>query len=277
MQSYIQEIMCDFDLYKKENNKNQNNNKNDLLLDLQKYSFIDDNIRKSIENRLDTQLHTDLNTNLSKNKPNFKGNSNITKPKEQNEYFIPRQKDTLFWCFFLMKNGDIKYETTEKNLIVEKRIKIEYVEKIRKEKALIKTYKFTTLTHIENQLVNESCIDMPTFLTLCVLENLNVFYIKKQVYYELLMNDSNIIYVIRLLENGKYCYEINNNYNTIIEKYRTSLYKMDNIDKPVKAFSSYKLSELIDFCNKLAIEIINKETGKHKSKKDLYESIIQYF
>ena len=267
MRSYIEEIMCDFT----PNSNSNNSNNNELLLDLQRYSLIDENIKKSISNRLEQESNKNI-SKISQNKEHF----NTTKSKD-NDNFIPRQKDTLFWCFFLMKNGDVKYEITDKNLIVEKRIKIEYVEKIRKEKALVKTYKFATLTHIENQLVNETCIDIPTFLTLCVLENLNVFYIKKQVHYELLMNDTNIIHVIRLLDNGKYCYELSNNNILSVDKYRNSLYKMDNIDKPVKAFSAYKLSDLIDFCNKLAIETVNKETGKHKNKKDLYESIIQYF
>jgi hypothetical protein len=43
------------------------------------------------------------------------------------------------------------------------------------------------------------------------------------------------------------------------------------------AFSSYKTSDLVNICQKLAIETINKDTNKLKSKKDLYEGIIQYF
>ena len=58
---------------------------------------------------------------------------------------------------------------------------------------------------------------------------------------------------------------------------RSSLYKIDNVDKPIKALSSYKVKDLIEICNKLAIETTNKDTGKTKSKNDLYESIIQYF
>ena len=55
------------------------------------------------------------------------------------------------------------------------------------------------------------------------------------------------------------------------------LYKIDNVNKPIKIISSYKLQELIDICNKLAIEIINKDTNKKKTKNELYEAIIQYF
>jgi len=41
--------------------------------------------------------------------------------------------------------------------------------------------------------------------------------------------------------------------------------------------SGYKSEELVNICTKLAIETINKENGKVKPKKDLYEAIIQYF
>jgi hypothetical protein len=41
--------------------------------------------------------------------------------------------------------------------------------------------------------------------------------------------------------------------------------------------SGYKLSELVEICEKLAIDIFNKDTNKSKNKKDLYETIIQYF
>ena len=58
---------------------------------------------------------------------------------------------------------------------------------------------------------------------------------------------------------------------------RSSLYKLNVIDKPIKGMSSYKVAELLDICSKLGIEVVNKETGKNKTKNDLYESIIQYF
>jgi hypothetical protein len=51
---------------------------------------------------------------------------------------------------------------------------------IRKEKQTVKTYKFATLTHIENNLANDDIIDTKTFLTLCAIENLNVTFVKNK-------------------------------------------------------------------------------------------------
>jgi len=239
-------------------------NYNHVFNNLQDYMLNEANIKRSLEMKLET---TNIRALKGKNEEKIMGPKNII--------FVPKEKDTLFWCFYIMKHGDVNYEMLEnKNIIIEKKIKIEYVERIRKEKQIVKTYKFATLTHIENNLANENQLDVKTFLTLCAIENLNVLFVKNKTYYELLMNDSNELHIVYLLQNYKYGYEIN---TANAQQIKSTLYKLDNIDKPIKSMSGYKLSELIEICEKLAIDIINKETNKSKSKKDLYEAIIQYF
>ena len=241
------------------------NNYNHVFNNLQDYMLDETNIKRTLE----MKTHSELSSFKSKNE-------NICKEqKPKNTIFIPKEKDSLFWCFYIMKNGDAKYEMIEhKNILTEKKHKIEYVEKIRKEKQIVKTYKFATLTHIENNLANENQLDIKTFLTLCAIENLNVLFVKNKTYFELLMNDSNELYIVYLLQNNKYGYEIN---DINAQQIKTTLYKLDNIDKPIKSITGYKLLELVEICEKLAIDIVNKETNKNKCKKDLYESIIQYF
>lgn len=250
-------------------NIDKNENYNDVMKKLQDYMLDEANIKKALEMKINsTNRHSTLKDS---NKVNYEKQDLIKKPA----LFVPREKDTLFWCFYLMKHGDVKYEMLEyKNILTEKTLKIEYVEKIRKEKQTVKTYKFATLTHIENNLANENQLDVKTFLTLCAIENLNILFVKNKTYYELLMNDSNELHTVHLLQNYKYGHEIN---PTGAEQIKTTLYKLDNIDKPIKSMSGYKLSELVEICEKLAIDIVNKDTNKSKNKKELYESIIQYF
>jgi hypothetical protein len=105
-------------------------------------------------------------------------------------------------------------------------------------------------------------------------------YVCKKTYYELLMNDSNVTYIIHEIPSqskyyNKYGFEMAS--EETVNNIRSTLYKLDNIDKPIKAASSYKVQDLIAICNKLSIETTNKDTGKNKTKNDLYESIIQYF
>jgi hypothetical protein len=49
---------------------------------------------------------------------------------------------------------------------------------------------------------------------------------------------------------------------------------IENIEKPLKAYSSYKLDELVNIAEKLAITIYN-ENGKKRKKQELYETISQ--
>ena len=279
--------------------QNENTNYNIVVNKLQDYMLNEDKIENSIKNKIthkrpDNNKYNNEKDNVYMNKKQGKNYDKIindesnktlqSKSEKTEEIFFPLEKDNLFWCFYIMKNGKASYEMNDfKNLIVEKKIKIEYVEKLRKEKQLLKTYKFATLTHIENQLANEQRIDMNTFLTLCVLENLNVFYISKNTYHELLMNDTSVIHLIKkgFSNSNKYGanfgYKIENKESEEITKYKNEFYKIDNIDKPIKSISSYKVQELIDFCSKLSIQTVNNETKKHKNKNDLYESLIQYF
>jgi len=166
-----------------------------------------------------------------------------------------------------------------------KKIKIEYIEKIRQNKLLLKQHKYATLSHMENQLLNEQCIDIKTFFSLCVLENINVFYINKKTYYELLMNDDmNTIFILqhseqkqlqKVTQNKKYGFE-SETYETL-KNVKKELFHIEHLEKPVKAISAYKLNDLIDFCNRLGLETINTNTKKIKKKQELYEALIQYF
>ena len=88
---------------------------NDVLNKLQDYMLDEENINRALEMKI-------VHLNKEKNQINF------VKPKKN--IFIPREKDTLFWCFYIIKNGDIKYETLyNKNEVIEKQIKITYIEK----------------------------------------------------------------------------------------------------------------------------------------------------
>jgi len=92
-------------------------------------------------------------------------NTKVFVNKNSNEYFIPREKDTLFWCFFIMKYGKESYNDLGKiNIVIERKWKIDYIERLRKNKESIKRHKIAPLTHVENFLINEQKIDIKTFI-----------------------------------------------------------------------------------------------------------------
>jgi hypothetical protein len=275
-------------------NVNTNNKYKHILDQLEKYMFTNERIEKSIflnsmkENKgfvIKEKEEKEEKINKASNLNNMTEPKNfiIKEVKEKTDIFFPKEKDTLFWCFYLIKYGDIKYEMSTKNVIEEKKIKIEYIEKMRENKTIIKKYKFATLTHIENQLANEMKIDLSTFFSLCAFENINVMYIHKKSYYDLTICEDAVVYVLHYLDNIlKYglqnMLEMNEEKRkTEINNYKTTFFKMETLDKPIKSVSSYKLSELQDFCSRLNIETIHTQTNKKKTKNELYESIIQYF
>jgi hypothetical protein len=243
---------------------------NDVLCELQYYIFNEYNINRYLDKKIKCVI--------KEKQPIIQCQQKI-----KTQIFVPTENDTLFWCFYILKNGDSKYEFMyNKNDIVARQIKIEYIEKIRKNKQTVKTYKFDSICNIESNLANDKSLNVKTFLTLCAIENMNILFVNNKTYYELYMNDNKSVYVVYCLNNkknnnyiGRYGFEINS--TEAVDNIKKSLYKIENVDKPIKSISSYKVSDLIDICNKLVIEIKNEETGKNKSKNELYESIIQYF
>jgi hypothetical protein len=241
---------------------------NNFLNDIQPYILNETNMINYLKYKLNT---CDDNKKTVRN-DNF---------KKQSFIFTPREEDTLFWCFYIIKNGDIKYETlNNRNSIIAKQNKIDYIKKIRENKQIVKMYKFDTLTNVENNLANDKNINIKTIMTLCAIENINLIFVDNKTYFEFLMNDSDVIYIIRQVNTQskyvkKYGYEIAN--DNILYEIKNSLYKIENLEKPIKSLSSYKVQDLIEICDKLAIETKNDKTNKNKTKNELYESLVKYF
>jgi hypothetical protein len=185
-------------------------------------------------------------------------------------FFTPDETDTLFWCFYIFKNGLSNYEMLiNRNIVVEKEEKIKYIEKIRKEKQLLKTNKIKKINEIENNLLNDTCIDLKTFYVLCLLENIHFLLIDNKTYFENNVNTSHI-YIIHKKKNV-YTYEIEI-VSDKIEKYKTSLLLKTDIDKTFKAISNYTLKELKDICSKISFPI-EKEWKKEEIYKHLTNNL----
>jgi hypothetical protein len=246
---------------------------------VQDYMFNNTTTCKCIESKIREEANNKKNNKLNHSNGSGFGQTGSGSGSGAENIITPNDNDSLFWCLYIIKNGLTNYtKLTNRSYIIEKQFKIEYIERIRKEKQLLKQHKFDTITNIENKLANENTIDINTFLTLCVIGNLNVFFVKNKTYYELIMNDSNKVYKVEFCSNKKkYGFEETTKDN--LDSFRNNYYKLDNMEKPIKSIAYYKTQELIDICGKLGIETIiskdNKE--KTKSKKDLYEAIIKCF
>jgi hypothetical protein len=244
--------------------------------------FNEENIKSYLKKR-DEYYKDKLDKDKEVDAKNFKEVKEIKEIKEikvKPSIYFPNQQDSLYWCYYIISNGDTKYEMLQnKNFLLAKQMKIELVDKIRKNKDVVKMYKFDTLSGIESNLANDNNINSKTFCTLCAIENINIIYIRKNTYFELLTNDSEDVYVIKEVEAQskyvfKYGFELINKEK--INDFVSNLYKIENINKPIKCESAYKVQDLIDISSKLGIELNNNDSKK-KTKKEMYELIIQYF
>jgi hypothetical protein len=170
-----------------------------------------------------------------------------------------------------MKYGEIHYEMLDnKSIVTEKKLKIEYVEKIRLNKVLLKTYKFNTFSELENNLTNDKTLSLTSLLSLCALDNLNIMVIQNQTYYELRMNDSSDTAIIQKFDK-KFGVKLVD--NEFLLGVKNDLIQIENVEKPLKAISAYKVQDLILICNKLEIDVKQASSEKSKTKKELYEDI----
>ncbi len=198
-----------------------------------------------------------------------KEKTQFTKKKE--EYFIPFQKDKLFWCFYIVLKGFSDYEMHRTGFYaVEKAFKISTVEKLRGMKKEIKELKLK-INEVEDELVNKEQITLKGLQVLCIVYKVSITYIYGKKYCEFLFTDGDIKGIIKQTERKEHAFI----YEDAIDlpKLKETSWFIENVQKPLKAPASYTLKELQDICEKLDISL-KHEIGKSKTKKDLYEDIL---
>ena len=181
------------------------------------------------------------------------------------DIFFPRQRDQLFWCFYTILHGETEYDMVSNYFTLEKETKYKWIEVFRGRKELFKPIKVSR-NKVEDELANAKVITMLSIKALCHLNDVNIFYMDDKKYYEIMTNDEKPIYLIEKIE-GKFGLK----QKIPIEKvnyYREHYWKLENLDKPLKAVSSYKVGDLKDICKRLHIDSANM------TKPQMYEKIL---
>lgn len=201
-------------------------------------------------------------------------NINIVKSKKE-DFFIPKEKDTLFWCYYIIVNGIQNYEMLFNNTYKEEKgQKLNFIEKMRNFKDILKKYKFKR-TEVEADIAYSNEISVKTFLAMCAIENKNVCILKNRCLYTLIVNETSNIDIITLDNNRFGCYLLDENAKAkLFSEYTAKFWRIDNISKPIRGQSNYKLSQLQEIADKLRIPIVD-ENGKKLKKIDLYNLIKQ--
>jgi hypothetical protein len=121
---------------------------------------------------------------------------------------------------------------------------------------------------------------LPTFFALCKIAGKDLYYVNKKTYYSTYDLDEEeddvcplFPIVTRILEpTPHYSVELIPSLEKVKE-ITQNLYRLESMDKPIRAFSAYKSDELEAFSEKLGISF--HHVGKKRTKKDMYEAIVQ--
>ena len=209
---------------------------------------------------------------------------------KQNMY-KPRQIDSLFWCFYILKYGYSEYEKNalHNTFFIEKQEKIRIAEGMQEKgtKEQLKICKIKLITEVINNLVNDKTISVKTFFALCAIEKLNVILIDGRKYSECNYSskENDLITVIhRNSKSLEHYIELDVSIEALTN-YRDNYYELDcSKDNKIKAISAYTIAELIDICKKLEISLdikdnVHENTGSSKLSKKaaIYERLVQNY
>jgi len=223
-------------------------------------------LRSIVKNEVSIRVSNESNKSITP--PSFINNSVSSIPSHiKNEVRGSPQQDDLFWCFFIILNGQQEYEI-DNSFKREKEFKIGSIEKLRGIKSELKAMKLR-LTLIEDELLNQKKISIITLTALCLLHKINILYVCNRRYFEIINNADEKINII-LNENKENIVS----YDTNLEKinyYRENYWCIDNISKPLKSVTGYTHKELLTIAQKLDICDISSK----KTKKEIYEKILE--
>jgi len=273
--------------------------KNIDLHDFKQYMLYELNCKENVvplttSKVISTETSTDTSTtttiaNVPRSQIQIKYTKKFSKYYEPNKINNSKNfADKLFWVFYkLLHNfadSDLENINSFKTM---KDFKIASVEKLRLQKNILKEFKIQKMV-VEDDLTNNEKISFKTFHALCVLYLLNVIVVRDNNTYCVLCtnSDESVInlknYKVIEISNVKISDTFNNfdvqvsthyseeQLQTLLKNY----YNIENIEKPLKAFSSYSLSDLTTIASKLNITIYD-EHGKKKKKQDIYENIFK--
>ena len=109
---------------------NNNNNNIEIINKLQDYMFTSGNLTRIINNFEPTEEIKKPTVETKKPTVETKKPTLETKKRSINENYKPKQIDSLFWCFYILKYGYSNYEMEiyNKYFVVEKAEKFKYIE-----------------------------------------------------------------------------------------------------------------------------------------------------
>lgn len=235
------------------------NNKEHTFNKMREYMFYEENMNKwtrFLENKVEKKFKS-------------RSSKKYTSKQKKKETFSPKQRDQLFWIFFVMLKGMDEYFMIQHNIFtVETDFKFKTIEMFRKKKKEMKALKMKVVD-IEDNLVNGKTINVKTLQALCFVYEKSVIYKQDNMYYDFNYGGK---YVLIEKEERDIVMHLDVEESTIISIKEKKFYV--DVNKPIRGISYYNITDIHIIASKLAIKN-NDEKNKAKTKKVLYQEIIQ--
>ena len=166
----------------------------------------------------------------------------IPKKKE----YISKKDDNLFWIFHYLLHGNIIKETVNE-FNIKNEFKIQSIIKHQNDPSILKPYRVVRKKEgLQN--LQEKVTNVYGLHALCLLHDINIVYVAKHLYYEIMCADG----PIHVIQDGKLLENVNKDIQQEIKK--THILVTD-FEKPLKGIANYKKDDLIDIVNRLKLNI----------------------
>jgi len=191
------------------------------------------------------------------------------KPIQSVPVFRPAlNQDPLFWCLYIMKNGAFKYDQLPNRFTAEQDGKRDEIMILRDRAKQLKQstgLKFSAST-IECDIMAQR-ITLHAFQVLVHLNDLNAVFVNphNRVYAEFISDAIKPVHVIERTNKQMTMTQATEAQLTAI---RATHYRIENLQKPMKAASAYTVAELTEMCHTLKIPMNQK-----MKKQELYDAI----
>jgi len=271
-------------------NDNGNNHQETVIEEIDE---IKDNIIDNSVESTDKQVETNEDIYLIKEKllkemvaintieSTTRNESKLDLPIKTEDIISPTQKDTLFWCIFIIHFGYNEYLQVNRNYgIKELEIKQKIIEYLNKNPGVLKQTNYKITKASVQEILSDFLTSQKDTSILCFIAMISYFKMN------IIMVDSTNRFMLEFFSNkdenlptyvlykdgyGKYKVNIEPLNHDNIDDMKNTLICLENYMKPLKSASNYKIDELIDLARKLGIY---NENMKYK-KNDLYEQICE--
>lgn len=229
-----------------------------------------------------TKLFIQQNKIQSNNVDEIDEKTVLSKESDTTDYIKPKQKNSLFWCAYIAKNGFDEYKQIKKNhgslqIDIQRKI-IEYIEK---NKILMKELNIR-ITNIKIQEIMSDLstvfqkTDIYVLYAIAVYYNINIILLHpSEQYYLEIFSDSITndvpLYLFKKDEKNNYSLKESELNEDEYEDLKETKFKLNSHLKPLQAISNYKVSELQDIADKIDLDIHSKKRTKNELYNDISE------